>query len=104
LIQKSVRNASDLVGRFGKEEFIVVIEDIAAQKATDIANNILTSIEQTTVKLSDEKEFKLTATIGICSLSSDQIFSVEQFVDLADKALYDGKNRGGNRVVIARAT
>jgi diguanylate cyclase (GGDEF)-like protein len=104
LIKQNVRNASDLAGRFGGEEFIVVIKDIDAQKATDIANNIRTSIEQTTVSLNDNKELKVTVSIGICTLNGDQLTSIEHCVDLADKALYEGKNEGRNRVIVSRAT
>jgi diguanylate cyclase (GGDEF)-like protein len=101
LIQHSVLDASDLAGRFGGEEFIVVIKDIDAQKAADIANKIRLSIEQTTVSLNDEKEIKVTATIGICTLNSQQLISIEHCVDLADQALYQGKKDGRNRVVVA---
>jgi diguanylate cyclase (GGDEF)-like protein len=104
LIKQNVRNASDLAGRFGGEEFIVVIKDINAQKATEIANNIRTSIEQATVSLNDNKELKVTVTIGVCTLNGDQLTSIEHCVDLADKALYEGKNEGRNRIVASQAT
>jgi diguanylate cyclase (GGDEF)-like protein len=103
LIQDSVRDASDLAGRFGGEEFIVVIKDIDPQKAADIANKIRSSIEQASIAIKDLKQIKLTATIGICSLRSQQISSIDMFVDLADKALYKGKREGRNRVVVAAA-
>ena len=101
LIQQNVRNSSDIAGRFGGEEFIVVIRDIDAQKAFDIANNIRNSIEQTSVHINEDKQLKLTATIGICTLSGEQLTSIEHLVDLADKALYAGKSEGRNRVVTA---
>ena len=96
-----MRNSSDIAGRFGGEEFIVVIKDIDAQQATDIATKIRTSIEQASVSINGVKQLKLTATIGICTLSSDQLSSIEHLVDLADQALYKGKNEGRNRVVVA---
>ncbi|MFQ3207975.1 MAG: diguanylate cyclase (GGDEF)-like protein [Glaciecola sp.] len=101
LIQQSVRNTSDLAGRFGGEEFIVVIKDINAQKAVEIANNIRISIEQSSVYISDGKKLTLTATIGICSLNGGHLNSIDHLVDLADQALYQGKNEGRNRVVVA---
>jgi len=100
LIKHNVRNASDLAGRFGGEEFIVVIKDIDPQKANDIANNIRTSIERATISLNNNIELKVTATIGICTLNADQLSSIEHCVDLADKALYQGKKDGRNRVVM----
>lgn len=100
LIKQNVRNASDLAGRFGGEEFIVVIKDIDSQKANDIANNIRTSIERATISLNTKIELKVTATIGICTLNAEQLSSIEHCVDLADKALYQGKKEGRNRVVM----
>tara|TARA_R110002153_G_scaffold68547_7_gene182015 strand:+ start:24035 stop:24610 length:576 start_codon:yes stop_codon:yes gene_type:complete len=103
LIQQNVRDSSDIAGRFGGEEFIVVIKNIDAQKALGIANNIRTSIEQTSVFINDEIQLTLTATIGICTINNEQFTSIEHLVDLADKALYAGKNEGRNRVVVAVA-
>lgn len=101
LIKQNIRNASDLAGRFGGEEFIVVIKDIDPQKATDIANNIRKSIEQACISLNNKVLLEITATIGICTLKGEQLSSIEHCVDLADKALYRGKREGRNRVVLA---
>ncbi|MEP1448528.1 MAG: GGDEF domain-containing protein [Paraglaciecola sp.] len=99
LIKHNVRNSSDLAGRFGGEEFIVVIKSINAQKAKDIANKIRSSIEQSTISLNNNVQLKITATIGVCTLNGEQLSSVEHCVDLADKALYQGKKEGRNRVI-----
>jgi len=98
-IQQGIRNKSDLAGRFGGEEFMVVINDIEPQKAIDIANQIRTTIEQTAVMTNDTTEINLTATIGICTLNGEDIPSIEHFIDLADRALYQGKKAGRNCVV-----
>tara|TARA_R110000751_G_scaffold307898_2_gene434347 strand:+ start:128577 stop:129617 length:1041 start_codon:yes stop_codon:yes gene_type:complete len=100
LIKQNVRNASDLAGRFGGEEFIVVIKDIDAQKAYDIANNIRLSIEQANISLNNNVQLDITATLGICTLKGEQLSTIEHCVDLADKALYQGKKEGRNRVVM----
>ena len=93
LIKQNVRNASDLAGRFGGEEFIVVIKDIDAQKATEIANNIRTSIEQTTVNLNENKELKVTVTLGICTLNGDQLTSIEHVWTLLTKPCVKEKTK-----------
>lgn len=100
-IQTCIRNACDLAGRFGGEEFIVVIKDIDSPKAIDIANQIRAAIEQTSVSINDATHINLTATIGVCTLSAGELPSIEHFIDLADQALYQGKNTGRNRVVVA---
>lgn len=99
LIKQNVRDSIDLVGRFGGEEFIVVIKNIEEQKAIAIANNIRSSIEQTTINLNDNTILKVTATIGICTRKGEQLVSIDSCIDQADKALYQGKEEGRNRVV-----
>jgi diguanylate cyclase (GGDEF)-like protein len=100
-IRECVRNTSDLAGRFGGEEFMVVIKDVDAQKATDIANKIRLAIEHALIELNDGQQIKLSTTIGVCTLSSENLCSIEHFVDLADQALYQGKNAGRNCVIAA---
>lgn len=97
-IEKCVRNGSDMAGRYGGEEFIAVIKDVDGQKATDIAEQIRAAIELASVDIGKGEAIKLTATIGVCTLGSQQLSSVEHLVELADRALYQGKNAGRNCV------
>jgi diguanylate cyclase (GGDEF)-like protein len=66
-----------------------------------LADQIRVAIEQTSVSLHDASSINLTATIGICTLSAEDLSSIEHFVDLADRALYKGKKAGRNRVELA---
>ena len=100
-MQKCVRNDIDLAGRYGGEEFIVVIKNIDNKKVMNIAEQIRGAIEDTSVSVDNAQQIKLTATIGVCTLDSGQLSSIENLLEIADKALYKGKNAGRNRVEMA---
>lgn len=98
LIQLSVRGKGDLVGRFGGEEFLIVLEGVDQSAAHRIAEKIRTLVEELEI-ISEGERVKISATIGYCSLPFDQIHSSEQLLQAADSALVAGKAAGKNQVV-----
>lgn len=98
LIQLSVRGKGDLVGRYGDEEFLIVLEDVDQSAAHRIAEKIRTLVEELEI-ISEGERVKISATIGYCSLPLDQIHSTEQMLQAADSALIAGKTAGRNQVV-----
>lgn len=100
-ISSSLREDIDLVGRYGGEEFIVVVKNVTASVAYDIANKIRLTIAQTQVDIGLEEPVGLTATIGVVALKDARLHAVEQCVEKADLALYEGKKQGRNQVVMA---
>ncbi|WP_340678877.1 GGDEF domain-containing protein [Paraglaciecola sp.] len=100
-LKRGIRQHTDQVGRYGGEEFIVIIKDANEQKAFEIAQQILLEIAQSSIEIDDNKNINITATIGLCTRSSDNLTSIEHFIKLADKALYQGKNSGRNCVIKA---
>ncbi len=88
---------SDLVGRYGGEEFCVVLPEITIVEASNFAERIRVTLEhKSTVEFTDAE--KITVSIGICMLDS-QLENPSELVDLADKALYAAKESGRNRVI-----
>jgi diguanylate cyclase (GGDEF)-like protein len=94
--KKVIRNI-DFLGRYGGEEFVVLLPEITEERALDIAERIRSKIEKTKL-IYDKKTFKVTVSIGMTSLKKDD--TVESFVERADKALYKAKESGRNKVVI----
>ena len=91
VLQSSVR-AVDFVGRYGGEEFCMVLADAGPKGALDVA-------DRARVLLS-EKPFgclDLTASFGTCTFGSGMV--VSDVVKNADSALYRAKENGRNRVV-----
>ncbi|NBB50126.1 PleD family two-component system response regulator [Rhizobium sp. CRIBSB] len=101
-IRSTVRGA-DLACRFGGEEFVVVMPDTPAEVAATVAERLRGMIEARPFQLrSGETPLMLTASMGIATLVPG-VDTPEQLLKQADRALYEAKNSGRNRVVAAAA-
>jgi two-component system cell cycle response regulator len=101
-IRSTVRGA-DLACRFGGEEFVVVMPDTPAEVAAAVAERLRGMIEARPFQLrSGETPLMLTASMGIATLVPG-MDTPEQLLKQADRALYEAKNSGRNRVVAAAA-
>ncbi len=103
---KSELRLSDAFGRFGGEEFIVLLNDSQAEGAKLVANRICDSIAEQPFMLSNGDSRNVTVSIGVATLSAhtqNQPIGLiaQDFVGRADRALYQAKNGGRNRVVCA---
>lgn len=97
-ILKDYIRDSDLICRWGGEEFIILLPGSDREKTRVWAEKIRQSIENNTV-LYDEKTISVTASFGIsCYLGKE---SQDTFFTRLDTALYQAKNKGRNRVEIA---
>lgn len=95
-IKKSIED-DDIVGRYGGEEFIVIVKD-GNYSFKHKAENIRQNIELLDVEDDNEKYIKVTASIGVKKLDIN-IKSLEENIALADKALYKAKSTGKNKVI-----
>ncbi|MFC1708697.1 GGDEF domain-containing protein [Candidatus Omnitrophota bacterium] len=86
----------DLIGRFGGEEFIVIMPMTSKDGALFAAERIRKSLESKTIKAFDES-LKVTLSIGVASFAQDAQTS-QELIDKADWALYRSKRTGKNRV------
>ncbi|MBI9087022.1 MAG: EAL domain-containing protein [Desulfobacterales bacterium] len=84
---------NDLVGRYGGEEFCVVLPDLDMKKAAQIAERVRKSIAKTPCG-----GVKITVSLGVSSLAQ-KASKPDELVNQADKALYLAKKSGRNRVV-----
>ncbi len=101
-IRSTVRGA-DLACRYGGEEFVVVMPDTTAEVAASVAERLRLMIEARPFQLrSGETPLMLTASMGIATLGPG-VDTPEQLLKQADRALYEAKNSGRNRVVAAAA-
>jgi diguanylate cyclase (GGDEF)-like protein/PAS domain S-box-containing protein len=87
---------SDLLGRLGGEEFALLLPSTPLAGAHILAERVRGEIERMRLDTSSG-ELGFTISIGVCELAGDQDFSA--LLNRADKALYDAKNGGRNRVV-----
>jgi diguanylate cyclase (GGDEF)-like protein/PAS domain S-box-containing protein len=97
LLKKSLRNA-DCAGRFGGDEFVMVLPECDYDAAKQTAERLLELLaREGAVALPDGKSLKLKASLGVTELSTD-ITDVAMLVARADASLYRAKRTGRNRV------
>jgi diguanylate cyclase (GGDEF)-like protein len=95
VLREKVRE-TDFVGRFGGEEFIVILPESGPVVALKLAENIRAALESEAV-IFEDKVIPVTASIGISTLRDDIIDS-DTLLHEADVALYSSKENGRNRV------
>ena len=96
VIKNSVR-ASDIVVRYGGEEFLVVLQDASSQFALKVAEQIRSSVENLSITHGGVV-LKKTISIGVADFPGDST-TFWQAVKFADVALYHAKETGRNRVM-----
>lgn len=101
---KAELRQSDALGRFGGEEFVVLLIDADLPSAMTVAERIRLSMEQAPFVLSTGMQLKVTVSIGVATLQeADAAESIEnialQLLAKADHALYEAKQGGRNRVI-----
>jgi diguanylate cyclase (GGDEF)-like protein len=87
----------DIAGRFGGEEFIILLPETGIDGAVVLAERIRKSIEVSEI-LFEKKSIKTTISIGIAEFNNEK---PGELVNNADKELYKAKNSGKNRVSFA---
>jgi len=100
-IRATVRGA-DLACRHGGEEFVVVMPDTSLDMAAAVGERLREMIQQRPFRLQGGAEISITASIGIASSGQDTT-TPEQLLRNADRALYQAKTDGRNRVVMTAA-
>lgn len=96
ILVKTVRG-SDMVVRYGGEEFLIVLLDTAAGQAVNVAEKIRAKVEETKIPLPGTVLQK-TISIGVAEFPADTD-TFWQVVKFADVALYEAKTQGRNRVL-----
>ncbi|HTR05819.1 MAG TPA: diguanylate cyclase [Paraburkholderia sp.] len=102
-IGENIRQPVDTAARYGGEEFIVVLPDTRLDGACAIAENIRMAISELDIEHSDSEYGHVTASIGSASWTPEQDIDVTQVIKAADRALYDAKAQGRNRVATCTA-
>ncbi len=97
ILQKEVRRI-DITGRYGGEEFIIIMPEMNNNLALNIIENIRKKIEQTEFdEMNSQPKKKITISAGLVTCM-DNSFKYEEIIDIADKALYKSKDNNKNKV------
>lgn len=99
LIRSSYIRPKDVFARFGGEEFVILLNNMNAQAATELAEKIRAAVEFHAF-IHSGKRIPVTVSLGVAELRSD-MESPQMLIKTADKALYEAKMGGRNRVITA---
>ncbi len=91
----------DILYRYGGEEFLVCLPAATLEDGTQVLERMRAAVDQLKLQDAAGRAIAVTATFGLAMLNADH--SVEESLERADNALYDGKRAGRNRVVLYRA-
>ena len=98
ILQSSVRD-NDIVARYGGEEFAIILSGAEKNGAVKLAERIREKVEEAAFyKEEIQPNNKLTISLGVATFPDDAL-NEEELVHNADKALYQAKNAGRNKVV-----
>jgi diguanylate cyclase (GGDEF)-like protein len=98
-IRRVIKRSTDLAGRYGGEEFTVVLPFTRLEGAIKIAEAILESVRSARIphKASDVADF-VTVSLGIAVCEKAEKGCVKALIATADENLYQAKKSGRNRV------
>jgi len=94
ILRNEVRT-TDIVCRYGGEEFAMIFPETHLNLAVKVADRIRVEIQNNPVRL-DEREISLTASMGASVYMKTSVLDIDTFVDSVDKYLYEAKQSGRN--------
>ena len=92
--------AEDTVGRLGGEEFAVLLPESGRKKAMEVAERLCRAVAAAEVSLDGKPPLRFTASIGVATLAQEDA-NIGEVLSRADKALYEAKSAGRNRIVVS---
>ena len=96
----SLLRLCDQFGRYGGEEFAVILPETDLTGALDVAERICKAIEKLVIKFQD-KSIRISTSVGVATINpNDKRY--EDLISNADLALYEAKATGRNKVCAAR--
>ena len=95
---KSALRSTDVAGRYGGEEYAILLVDTPAAQAAALAERLLRSVEQSPIRYNDQ-QLNVTVSLGLAECLPEMA-NTRQWLEAADKALYQSKVDGRNRITI----
>lgn len=99
-LQAGLRS-TDAVGRFGGEEFLIVLPETDLAGARAVADKVRSIVEKIAVPVGDAQTIPVTVSIGLATVeheSGEEAASVTSLIAAADRQLYRAKQHGRNRI------
>jgi diguanylate cyclase (GGDEF)-like protein len=106
VLNKSLRRSTDITFRVGGDEFAIIFINNSMEDTLSICKLIRKNFQKNVLAydkaIFNQHELlnKITLSIGIVHLAWEENFELQQVISVVDKALYQAKNRGKNRIVL----
>jgi diguanylate cyclase (GGDEF)-like protein len=91
---------SDIIGRYGGEEFVILLPEIDPLTAVGIAEKLRSALEQMHIQY-EEHALDLRASFGVTGVMPPEQVALNALQRYADRALYEAKETGRNRVCVS---
>jgi diguanylate cyclase (GGDEF)-like protein len=104
IVSKACERSTDLAARYGGEEFAVIIPDCQSGGALIVAERLRQTLHQFAIPHDNSPDGFITLSIGLAATQALPGGSPTQLIEQADKALYQAKHEGRNRVCRAAGT
>ncbi len=101
VVKKNIRT-SDIIVRYGGEEFVIILPAIARKKGFEILENIRKEFQNTILEF-EGKKIQTTVSIGMMGIKPEHSYHhtfVDEYIMIADQKLYMAKENGRNRIEI----
>jgi diguanylate cyclase (GGDEF)-like protein len=92
-----VNRETDILARLGGEEFAIFMPDTPLAQAVEVAERLRRALANTTITLPEGQLTHITVSVGVTSIQPTDA-NIDDLLKRADKALYEAKNSGRNRV------
>lgn len=100
LLLSNIRG-TDMVGRFGGEEFVLILPKSPTSGAKMVSDRILTAFRNTLHEISENQSLTVTISLGMATHTPENPYSqIDELLRHADEAVYHSKTQGGNQCTI----
>jgi diguanylate cyclase (GGDEF)-like protein len=99
---KSCIRGLDYVGRYGGEEFLVILPETNIDTALVVAERLRMVIAGNPINWGKDFELNITASLGVAQRDEQNTTNLDMLIARADQAMYVAKHKGRNRVAISR--
>ncbi len=98
IVKQNIREI-DILGRYGGEEFVIILPETDPKTALAIAERVRTGISSNPLSVAG-RQLNITVSAGVFGTTGEQALPFDKMLDFADKALYCAKDSGRNKTVL----